>query len=158
MDPRALLRRRRQRTGRIAAASLALLAVLAFVAAACGSDSSSGNSSKDTPTTPIPESVKLPLSQVRAMLPGVVEKGNAAAAALAQNDAAKAKAEAHEMHEAWEKVEGTVKDKDPDAYISLEDAQTRIENAVEEGKAQEARAGAKDQADLVQTFLKKHPA
>lgn len=158
MNPRALLRPRRQPTGRIAAASLALLAALAFVVAACGSDSSSGNSSKDTPTTPIPESVKLPLSQVRAMLPGVVEKGNAVAAAVAQNDRAGAKAEADEMHEAWEKVEGTVKDKDPDAYVSLEDAQARIENAVEDGKAQEARAGASDQSELVQTFLKQHPA
>lgn len=158
MNPRALPRRRQRRPRRLATVSLVLLVASALVISACGSDASSDKSSKQTPSTPIPESVKLPLDQVRAMLPGVVEKGNAAAAAMARNDAAKAKGEAHEMHEAWEKVEGTVKDKDPDAYVSLEDAQTRIENAVEDGRAAEARAGAKDQADVVQTFLKKHPA
>src|SRR6185437_16698158 len=104
------------------AASMLLLVVLALTAGAC---SSSKNSGSRTTTIVPPEEIKAPISVVLTKLPNMVAIGNQVAADAAAGDWTSAKKTDDSIEGVWSTIEGTVKDRDPDAYVSIEDAQAR---------------------------------
>ena len=130
------------------------LAVMAcvFVAAsflvACGDNSSGETKSEETP-----EDVKAPISAVLSKLPSMVDSGNAAKSAAARGDFAAAAKQFDELHEIWEQVEGTVKDKDAEIYERIETAQGLITDGTENKNAERVATGASDQAAAVQEFI-----
>ncbi len=136
----------------VVSATIALAVVFTVLAGACGSSKSKGDGSTTVP----PEAIQLPIEQVRTLLPTVVAHGNNAAAAASSGDLAAATKEADEIEETWAKVEGTVKARDANAYVGIEDAQARIRSGAKDHKADQVRAGAADQANLVESFLAKY--
>ncbi len=140
----------------VALATLALLAAAALAASACSSSSSEG--SKKPPPSESPEDVKVPLAQVITEMPKMVGHGNDAAAAAASGDFAEAQRDAAAMSQVWHRIEGTVRDRNSDIYVSLEDAQDAIERGVNARKASQVASAAKEQARLVQSFLAANPA
>lgn len=141
-----------RRSPLLVTAAIALTVAFAVLAGACGSSKSKGGGSTTVP----PEKIQLPIEQVRTLLPTVVAHGNNAAAAASSGDFAAATKEADEIEETWEKVEGTVKARDANAYVGIEDAQARIRSGAKDHKADQVHEGAADQASLVDTFLAKH--
>ncbi len=120
--------------------------------AACGDDSKSD----DTSDSVAPEDVKVPMDQVLAGLPEIVEHGNAAAGAANSGDFATAAKEYDELHEAWEAIEGTIKDTDLDTYEAMETAQGLIKDGADHKNAERVQQGADDQADAANAFIAAH--
>ena len=134
------------------ATALAAVALLSLGGlAACGDDDDTG--SDDAADEVTPEDVKVPMSEVLAGLPGIVEHGNAAASAGATGDYTTALAEYEELHEAWEGVEGTIKDTDPDTYERMETAQGLIKDGAENDNAERIQQGADDQSAAAGEFI-----
>jgi Ribonuclease G/E len=139
---------RRPRSGfRFLAVVLCLLTGAMFVAA-CSDDSSGETTSEQTP-----EDVKAPISEVLTKLPTMVEGGDKAKTAAADGDFEAAAEEFDELHEVWEEVEGTVKDRDADLYEQIETAQGLIKDGAESKNAERVATGADDQAAAVQQFI-----
>jgi uncharacterized protein YjbJ (UPF0337 family) len=144
-----------RRTRRPSLVLAALVAALAVGVSACSSDKKSSDNAATT-TTAAPEHVKLPIAQVLAKLPDMVAIGTQAAAEAKAGAFDKAKATADTIEGVWSQVEGTVKDRSGDIYVTIEDAQSRIEKGIENKKADDVEAGAKDQATAVATFVAKY--
>ncbi len=135
------------------AAALATVAVLPLAAlAACGGDDSSASEDSSS-TTLSPESVTVPMSQVVTELPKIADQGDEAAAAAADGDFDKATDVYDDMHEAWEEVEGTVKNTDPDAYEAIETAQGLIADGADTKKSDRVQTGADDQREAIDAFV-----
>jgi hypothetical protein len=135
---------------RSAASSAALLLGLAAVLAACGSD---GSPAASTTSTESPESVTVPMSEVLAGLPALSMAGTAASKQAAAGDFDAALDTYQELHEGWEKVEGTVKDTDPDLYEAIETAQGLIHDGADNKNADRVATGADDQATAIDSFI-----
>src|SRR4051794_18755334 len=91
--------------------------------AAAGLTACGGDGDDTSTNTVAPESVKVPMSEVLAGLPKVVDHANAAASAGNTGDYTTAAAEFEALHEIWLTIEGTIKAADQTAYVSMEDAQ-----------------------------------
>lgn len=141
---------RRPSARALAAAAAALLLVVGL--AACGDDSSSDDAS-DSVT---PEDVQVPMSEVVAGLPGMVDLGNAAASAGATGDYTTALAKYDDLHEVWEGIEGTIKSTDQDVYERIETAQGLIKDGAENDNAERIQQGADDQSDAADEFIAAH--
>ena len=144
------------RTARSATVVLALLLVLAVTAGACSSSKKSSGST--TSSTVAPEAIKAPLSEVLTKLPKMVGIGNEVATEAGVGNWSAAKTTDDTIEGVWSTIEGTVKDRDPDAYVSIEDAQARITRGVESKSASDVRTGAQDQATAVAAWVAKHGA
>jgi hypothetical protein len=142
---------RRPSTRALAAAAAALLLVVGV--AACGDDGTSHDTPSDAVT---PEDVKVPMSEVVAGLPDMVDLGNAAASAAATGDYTTASAKFDDLHEVWEGIEGTIKDADQDVYERIETAQGLIKDGAENDNSERVQQGASDQADAATEFIAAH--
>ncbi len=134
--------------------SLALAAVFALglgSLGACGDDDDAGTVEGDD-TEQAPEDVKVPMAEVLAGLPGLVEHGNEAASLANLADYQGALDEYEELHELWEGIEGTIKDTDRDIYERIETAQGLIKDGAENDNAERVQQGADDQAAAVADF------
>lgn len=134
---------------RRAVALTATLVGLALVGTGCSGGSDESSSS----TAPSPESVTVPMNDALAGLDIVAEGGNAAAAAAADSDFDTALTAYDQMHSEWERVEGTVKATDPDAYESMETAQGLMRDGIEVDNADRVEQGAVDQRDAITVFI-----
>lgn len=138
------------------AAGLAMVLALGVGGlAACGDDDDA--SSEDSTTTTAgegsPEDVKVSLAAVLAGLPGIKQAGNAAAAVAESGDFDAALDLYDDLHEAWEGVEGTLKDTDEDAYEAIETAQGLIRDGAENENAERVAEGAEAQAEAIDAFI-----
>lgn len=131
--------------------AIAAIALLGMIGAACSDDAEDG--ADDTPTTPSPEDIKVPLAEVVAGLPALKSGGEAAATAAATGDFPAALDAYDELHEAWEGIEGTLKDTDPDAYEAIETAQGLMRDGAENENAERVADGAADQAAAIEAFI-----
>jgi hypothetical protein len=132
------------------AAGLAAVALLAVTGlAACGDDDKGSDDASDEVT---PEDVQVPMSEVLAGLPGMVDHGHAAASAGATGDYTKALHEFEELHETWEGIEGTIKETDADVYERIETAQGLIKDGAENENSERIQQGADDQAAAAGEF------
>jgi hypothetical protein len=132
-------------------AALTGVAVLGLGAlGACGDDDDSGADESAESSTTGYELV--PMSEVLAGLPTLVEHGNEAASLGATGDYTGALAEYEELHELWEEIEGTVKDTDRDLYERFETAQGLIKDGAENEDAERIQQGADDQAAAADEF------
>jgi hypothetical protein len=76
--------------------------------------------------------------------------------AAAGTDKAKAQAAIDKLEPIWKDIEGTVKQKDPDAYTQIEEDLALLGKAAA-GDAENAKKGAADMATTVDSYLAKHP-
>lgn len=137
-----------RRSYRLFAVVVCLLTGALFLGA-CGDNDSSG----ETKSEETPEDVKAPIAEVLEKLPAMVDGGDKAKSASADGDFEAAAEEFDELHEVWEEVEGTVKDKDADLYEQIETAQGLIKDGAENENAERVATGAEDQAAAVQQFI-----
>lgn len=142
-----MTRRSPRRAAAVLAASLLAVAPLA----ACGGDDDGDDAA--TSSTVSPESVRVPMSEVLAGLPKIVQHANAAAAAANTGDYTTALAESDALHVIWLSIEGTIKATDQDTYIRSEDAQGLIKDGAEHDNAERIQQGADDQSEAAAEFL-----
>ena len=140
--PRPTLRRLVALTGVVALGLGAL--------GACGDDDDAGSDDGAASSTTGYELV--PMSEVLAGLPTLVEHGTKAASLGNTGDFTGALAEYEELHELWEEIEGTVKDTDRDLYERFETAQGLIKDGAENDDAERIQQGADDQAAAAAEF------
>jgi hypothetical protein len=123
--------------------------------AACGSDAktatsagSSASSSSADPHTKVSSDadVAAGLRKMLTQADEVVDAGS---------DKTKAEAAGDELHETWEDVEGTVKQKEPDAYAQIEEDLSVLRDVDKDTAAKESAA--LDLASTVDAYLAKHP-
>jgi hypothetical protein len=134
---------------------LAVVAVvgLPMVLLACSSDDSvSGDSSDAT----VAEDRRASAEAVAAGLESIDADTQAAADAVAAGSD-EVDALQDEIHEAWEAVEGTVQQNDPDAYITFEDQFALLGTAAEEGDAEAAHAAADTVSDAAAAYITEYP-
>ncbi|MGH3905381.1 MAG: hypothetical protein ACRDTE_14505 [Pseudonocardiaceae bacterium] len=78
-------------------------------------------------------------------------------AASAGADNAHAESLAGQMEPAWRPIEGTVKENDPDAYLSMKDSFAVLERAAQNGDGTAAGNGARSVTSTVQEYLARYP-
>lgn len=141
------------RLARVAPVVLAAALTLGSITA-CGSDArtatsagSSASSSAD-PHTKISSdaAVAVGLRKMLTQAEEVVDAGS---------DKAKAEAAGDELHETWEGVEGTVKQKEPDAYAQIEEDLSLLRDVDKDTATKDSAAH--DLASTVDAYLAKHP-
>ncbi|MSO86198.1 MAG: hypothetical protein EXQ71_01600 [Acidimicrobiia bacterium] len=123
---------------------------IAGVSAGCSQGST--DAVESTVATPAPESVTVPMVDALAGLAAVDDGGTAAVVAATAGEYDAALVAYEQMHSEWEKVEGTVKDTDPDAYEAIETAQGLMRDGIESDNADRVGQGAVDQSDAITSF------
>jgi iron uptake system EfeUOB component EfeO/EfeM len=139
---------------RVARSLLVLLALVSFVAACGGDDDDSTGGDAETTAA---EDVKAPAAEVTTGLKKVTAYADEIVAKVKAGDSDGASASWDEMHEAWEAVEGTVKDNDEDGYLAIEDAMAALKTAAADTDADKAATGASDLKAAVDEYLKAYP-
>ena len=131
---------------------VAVLLALTMGGVACGSD---GDKKKDAEKQ-APEDLRAPAAAVTAGL-GQIDAIVAQIGLAASADAKQAKELAEGIEPTWEKIEGTIRDNDKDAYIRFEDDFAALTKAAEAGDGPKAQQTAADVADAVKAYLAKFP-
>ncbi len=118
---------------------------------ACGdSDDDKATATTTTAAAAAPEDVIAPDDQVATGLTGL--KALAVdVSEVADSEASEKKAEGLEGF--WEPVEGTVKQKEPDMYATIEEDLSLLES----GDAAKTKSGAEEMGETVDAYLAKHP-
>lgn len=135
---------------------LAALAAVTTVAAlsACGSDSKSSSTESAAATSLAPEDIKVDDATVTAgltKLPGTI------ASAIAAIGTPTADAELEAIEQEWASFEGTIRDKETDLYLEIEDQLTPLQRQIEAGDTATATATATTLSGLFAQYLAKHP-
>ena len=138
-----------------AAVATAVAATIVLGAAACGDDDDSTAGTTSTgATTTAPEERQVSDADVTAglkALPALV----ATAVATVGTDAAK---EAFEPIEAsWETYEGTVRTKEADLYLAIEDGFAKLNKALSDGNKADATEAQSAIQQAASDYLAKHP-
>jgi hypothetical protein len=135
---------------------LCLLLSVSGVAAACSKKAPEPAAQQSAPASPAPEDVRAPAAEVAAGLrqidqtaKGVADKTGTDPAGAQQLDA--------QIHPAWEKVEGTIKSNNPDAYIAFEDNMAMLSIAAKNGDAAKAKTAAESISKAVGDYLTAYP-
>jgi hypothetical protein len=123
--------------------------VFPFSLIACG-DSKDDKAATPATTTAAPEDVIAPDAQVATGLTGLKRL---AAEVGRETDTAAAKQKAAGLEGFWKPVEGTVKQKEPDMYATIEEDLSLLES----GAADKTRTGAREMGDTVDAYLARHP-
>ncbi|HEY8201260.1 MAG TPA: hypothetical protein VII47_07890, partial [Actinomycetota bacterium] len=84
------------------------------------------------------------LRQIDATAKGIAEKAGTDKAAATQLDA--------QIEPAWEKIEGTIKSNDSDAYITFEDTFAMLGNAARDGDAAKASTASQTVSKAVNDY------
>jgi hypothetical protein len=125
--------------------------LLVCTAAAC-SNSTTGEAGKE----PAPEEQHASATEVAAGL-GQIDGIARDIAARAGTDKAAAGQLDARIEPAWQKVEGTVKSNDQDAYITFEDTFAVLGAASRDGDAAKARTASETISKAVSDYLAKYP-
>jgi ABC-type glycerol-3-phosphate transport system substrate-binding protein len=129
--------------------------VSAAVAAACGGDDDGAASASASGSAVAPEALRATAAEVENGLNTIKTTATGIAAAVeADPDAAERFSETIEP--AWEKIEGTIKANDSDAYISFEDTFAVLGNAIDEGDAAEAESAAETINTTADAYLERY--
>lgn len=139
-----------RRVGALAAASLLAAGALGALAG-CGDDDEGAGGS--TATAPTSDYVEVPMSEVLAGIPELLEHAGAAASAGNGGDYTTAQAELEALLEVWFRIEGTIKATDPEMYRRFETAQSLIHNGAETDNAERIQIGADDQEAVADEFV-----
>jgi hypothetical protein len=138
---------------RKSSAALMALFLLLSLGIAC-SKSSPRQASGDA--SPAPEEQRVSAAEVATGLrqiddtaKGIAEKAGTDKAAAQQLDA--------RIEPAWQKIEGTIKSNDQDAYITFEDSFAMLGNAAGDGDAAKARTASETVSKAVGDYLTKYP-
>ena|SRR5215213_8847977 len=118
---------------------------------ACGNDDSGTEAAT---TTVAPEDVKVSDADVTAGLkamPGLVD------AAIAAAGTGAADGQYEEVHEKWESIEGTIRDKSSDLYIAMEDELASLRTAVTDGDKAKAEQAKTKLTELINQYLGQNP-
>ena len=126
--------------------TLACVSAGLLLAAGCGDDEKATSSSE-----PAPESRIAPDTEVAVGLKALV--GVANGISKVPNETASKKA-SEGLEPVWMKVEGTVKQNEPDMYATIEEDLSLLES----GDQAKTKSGATELSDTVDDYLAKHPA
>lgn len=130
----------------------AVVVCMVLVGASCGDDKPTGSSA--TPTTTTPEEKQSTDAEVSAglkALPSLVD----AAVAAAGSGAGTAAFEPIEA--SWRTYEGTVRAKESDIYLAIEDEFANLQQAIDEKDAAKAEAAKTKIVAAANQYLAKHP-
>lgn len=129
-------------------------AVLGFVlvGAGCSDSTTSATSSSNQ----APEDVKAPAAEVSTGLEQIQGITGQMASAVG-SDKAKAQDLNEQIEPTWEKIEGTVKANDSEAYITFEDSFAALGKAAESGDTAKAQEAATTVSNTVTAYLAKYP-
>jgi hypothetical protein len=133
------------------AGAVVLLVAGWSLAAGCGSDDDGA-----TATTAASSYEEIPMSEVLAGLPDLVASAEAALAAAEAGDFDATLDHYDELHEVWERVEGTIKATDLDRYEEIETAQSLIKDGGENEDAARVAKGVADQRAAVDAFVQEN--
>ena len=127
---------------------------------ACGSSDSSAATPAAAGTavasgsTVAPEDVKVDDATVSA---GLKQMPTTIVKAIAAIGSADAKAKLDAIEELWASFEGTVRDKEPELYLQIEDQLTPLQRQIGDGDAATATTTAATMSALFTQYLAKHP-
>jgi hypothetical protein len=142
-----------------AAVATAMAAAIVLGATACGDDDDDSTAATTAPAasgaaTTTPEERQVSDAEVTAgltALPPLV----ATAVATVGTDAAK---EAYEpVHDSWESYEGTIRTKEPDLYLAIEDGLEKLNKALSEDDKTDAAEAQSAIQQAASDYLVKHP-
>ena len=134
--------------------AVALIAVAPLGLGACSSDSTSSAGTEASSTSVKPEEVKVDDATVTA---GLTKMPATIAAAIAAIGAPDAKGKLAEIETQWAGFEGTIRDKEPDLYLQIEDQLTPLQRQITAGDAATATTTATTMSGLFTQYLAKHP-
>ncbi len=145
---------RLMRTGAAAATTVGL----ALFAGACSSnDKSTVTQSSTASASQAPEDVKAPAAEVTAGLQQIQDITAQVAQAVG-SDKATASDLNEQIEPVWQKIEGTVKSNDSEAYITFEDSFAALGKAVDSGDSAKAQEAANTVATTVAAYVAAYPA
>ena len=127
-------------------AAVALTALLVFTGAACGDD-------KESESEEAAENIIVPDAQVTSGLAASQKLMSDIQSGAVSN----VEKELDELHEGWEKYEGTVKKNEASLYIDFEDAIAAFQKAIKAKNSTDATAAATKFANTAKSYLAKHP-
>jgi hypothetical protein len=141
---------------RLVRSGVATGAVLAFVLVGVGCSDSNKSTSATSSTSDAPEDVKAPAAEVSAGLKQIQDITGQMAQAVG-SDKAKAQDLNEQLEPAWQKIEGTVKTNDSEAYITFEDSFAALGKAADSGDTAKAQEAATTVSNTVTAYLAKYP-
>jgi hypothetical protein len=135
------------------------IAVLATVAAACGNDDGASNRtdvavSESASGATTPEEKQSTDAEVSAGLQALPALVTIAAATIGTSAAAAA---FEPIEASWRTYEGTVRSKEPDIYLAIEDEFANVQKALDDGDAAVAEAAQTKIQAAADEYLTKHP-
>jgi hypothetical protein len=133
------------------AGHLGVLVFAALVAVGACSSDKGGSGVK------APEELRAPAAEVTAGLKKIQGLSEGVAAAAANGERGPAQGLDSQIQPQWQKIEGTVKANDQDAYITFEDSFAVLAGAARSGDEPKAAKAAADVAASVQRYLAKYP-
>jgi dimeric dUTPase (all-alpha-NTP-PPase superfamily) len=140
---------RLMRTGAVAATAVGLV----LLAGACSSDD---KTTATQSTSEAPEDVKAPAAEVTAGLKQI-EEISAQVAKAVSSDKATASDLNEQIEPVWQKIEGTVKSNDSEAYITFEDSFAALGKAVDSGDSAKAQDAANTVATTATAYIATYP-
>jgi hypothetical protein len=149
------------RKARSACVALTIVLVTSAIVAACGGDDddsagSGSGSGSGSASAVVPEDLRAPDAEVAAGLAALKSSFTQTADAV-EAGAQMASSLEERLQPAWEKIEGTIKANDPDAYITFEDQLAAMGNAVDDEDAAKARDAAETFGSAADKYLAEHP-
>ncbi len=133
---------------------IAGLALVGLVGLASCSDGDKSIVTTPGVSTVAPESIKVDAATVAA---GFTKLPATIAEAIAAIGTADVDAKVAAVEKEWASFEGTVKDTDPDIYLSIEDQLDPLQEQIRSGDTGKANATAQKMASLFDQYLTKHP-
>ena len=116
-----------------------------------------GDAELDRQRSQAPEDVKAPAAEVTAGLHQIQDITGQVAQAVG-SDKATASDLNEQIEPVWQKIEGTVKANDSEAYITFEDSFAALGKAVDSGDSAKAQEAANTVATTVTTYVAAYPA
>jgi len=142
---------------RVAGPVLAITLAGSAVLAACGGDDDDdASSASETSTSVAPEDLRASDADVATGL-AEIKSTSAEIAATVEADAERAGQLNDTIEPAWEPIEGTIKENDPDAYITFEDNFAVIGDAIDSGDAAQAQQAADAIATAADAYVEQYP-
>jgi hypothetical protein len=133
-------------------AGLALVGLVGLTS--CSDDDKSATTTPGAASTVAPEDVKVDAATVAA---GLQKLPATIAAAIAAIGTADVEAKVTAIEEEWASFEGTLKDTDPDIYLSIEDQLDPLQEQIRSGDTEKANATAAKMEALFEQYLAKYP-
>jgi hypothetical protein len=138
------------RAGRVVVAAVAVAAL----AMGCSDGSNAASAGGSAATAPAPEDIT---TSPGAVLAGLQQIATIAAQVAAAGDAkVRASSLADQIEPVWQKIEGTIKAADQNAYLAFEDNFALITTGAESGDTAKVSQGVAGMARATSDYLAKH--